>query len=120
MLSVLTEPRYPSAAIGLESDTATAVSLRREGRGRYGIRQAATVEMPANLLAPSFLEKNISSTEEVRYILTEVATNAGLMGQKRRSFSLRRNPARAAILTLESEPASKQEAEEVLDWKSEQ
>jgi hypothetical protein len=120
MLSVLTEPRYPSAAIGLESDTVTAVSLRREGKGRYGIQQAATVEIPSNLLAPSFLEKNISSPEEFRYILTEAATNAGLMSQKRWSISLPSNTARAAILTLESEPASKQEAEEVLDWKSEQ
>jgi hypothetical protein len=120
MLSVLTEPKYPTAAIGLEKDTITALSLRREGRGRYSLQQAATVEVPPNLLVPSFLEKNISSVDEFRYVLTEAVTNAGLISQKRWSVSLPSSTARAAILTLDNGPASKQESEEILDWKAEQ
>jgi hypothetical protein len=53
-------------------------------------------------------------------LLEEVVTTAGLQKQKRWSVSLPGNTARTAILTLENEPASKDELTEILDWKSEQ
>jgi hypothetical protein len=120
MFSFLTEPNYPKAAIGIEQNYISAVALDREGRGRYSIRQAATIEVPNRLIDPSFLERNISSTDEFRVILEEAVRNAGLLSQKRWSVSLPSGSARTAIVTLESEPASRSEAQEVLDWKSEQ
>jgi hypothetical protein len=120
MLSFLTQPRYPKAAIGIEQKYISALALERQGRGRYGLRRAATIEMPSGLIAPSFLERNIASVNEFRVILEEAVTSAGLMNQKRWSVSLPSASARSAIFTLESEPASRQEAEEILEWKSEQ
>jgi hypothetical protein len=120
MLSVLTEPNYPKAAIGLERNSVTALALQKEGRGQYGIKQAATIELPAGLLTPSFVERNISSPEQFRVLLEEAITTAGLMNQKNWSVSLPSNTARSAILTLESAGASRTENEEVLDWKAEQ
>ena len=120
MLSVLTEPNYPKAAIGLERDAVTAIALEREGRGQFGVRQAATVDLPTNLLTPSFLEKNIASTEELRVLLEDVVVSAGLMSQKNWSVSLPSNTARTVILTLENGTAGKGETEEILDWKAEQ
>lgn len=120
MFSFLTEPNYPKSAIGIEQNYISAVALDREGRGRYSIRQAATIEVPNRLIDPSFLERNISSTDEFRVILEEAVRNAGLLSQKRWSVSLPSGSARTAIVTLESEPASRSEAQEVLDWKSEQ
>jgi hypothetical protein len=120
MLSFLTQPRYPNAALGIGQGHITALALDRQGRGQYSLRQAATVEIPANLIKPSFLEKNIASADEFRVILEEAVTSAALLSQKRWSVSLPSASARSAIITLESEPASRQEAEEVLDWKAEQ
>lgn len=120
MLSFLTEPRYPRAAIGIEHNYISAVALDRQGKGSFSIRQAATIEVPNNLIKPSFLEKNIASSDEFRVILEEAVTNAGLLNQKRWSVSLPSGSARSAIITLESEPASRGEAQDVLDWKSEQ
>jgi hypothetical protein len=120
MLSFLTDPHYPKAAIGIEHNYISALALDREGRGHYSLRQAATIEVPNNLITPSFLERNISSPVEFRVILEEAVTNAGLLNRKRWSVSLPSSSARAAIITLESEPASRSEAEEVLEWKSEQ
>jgi hypothetical protein len=120
MLSALTRPNYPKAALGLEKESVTALALKKEGRGQYGIKQAATIELPANLLTPSFLEKNIAGIEEMRVMLDEVVETAGLRNQKRWSVSLPSNTARTAILTLDSEPASSNELSEILDWKSEQ
>lgn len=119
MFSFLTQPNYPKAAIGLEKEAVTALSLERSG-GRFSIRSAATIELPPNLITPSFSEKNIASADEFRVLLEEAATSAGLLKETRWSVSLPSNSARAAILTLESEPASRSEAEEVLEWKSEQ
>jgi hypothetical protein len=116
----LTKPRYPKCAIGIEKETIAAVALEGEGRGRFHLRQAATVEVPARLITPSFLEKNIASQREFQAILEEAVTSAGLLNEKRWSVSLPSAAARTAIITLDSEPASRQEAEEILEWKSEQ
>ena len=116
----MTQPRYPKAAIGIEQTYISAVALERQGRGSYSVRQAATIEVPPHLIKPGFLERNLASTDEFRVILEEAVTSAGLMAQKRWSVSLPSASARSAIITLETEPASRQEAEEVLDWKAEQ
>jgi len=120
MFSYLTQPHYPTAAIGIEKENISAIALDRQGRGQYSIRQAATIEVPNNLINPSFLERNIASQDEFRVILEEAVTTAGLLNQKRWSVSLPSASARTAIITLESEPASRQEAQDVIEWKSEQ
>ena len=119
MLSALTQPNYPKAALGIEAESVTALSLQKEGRGQFGIKQAATIELPEHLLTPNFLEQNIHGAEEMLSLLEEVVTTAGLQKQKRWSVSLPGNTARTAILTLENEPASKEELTQILDWKTE-
>ncbi len=119
MLESLTQPNFPKAALGLEKESITALALQKEGRGQFGIKQAATIELPDHLLTPSFTEINISNTEEMLVMLEEVLMNAGLMKQKSWSVSLPSNSARTAILTLDAEPASKEELSQVLDWKAE-
>ena len=120
MLSALTQPNYPKAAIGLEREAVTAIALQKEGRGHYGVRQAATIELPVNLLTPSFIERNIASSEELRVLLEEAVTSAGLGNQRNWSVSLPSNTARTAILTLDKGTSGKNETEEILDWKAEQ
>lgn len=119
MLENLIQPNYPKAALGLEQSSITALSLQKEGRGRFGIKQAATVELPEHLLNPSFIEQNIASKPEMIALIEEAVTNSGLRRQKRWSVSLPSNAARTAILTLETEPASKDELAQILDWKAE-
>ena len=113
------QPNYPKAALGLEKEFVTALALQKEGRGQFGIKQAATIELPTGLLNPSFTEKNISNGREMLAMIEEACVKAGLEKQKRWSVSLPGNTARTAILTLDTEPASKKELEEILDWKAE-
>ncbi len=119
MLSVLTEPNFPKAAIGLEREAVTALALEKEGRGQYGVARAATIELPSHLLTPSFVERNISSHEQLRVLLEDAVVSAGLGRQRNWSVSLPSNTARTAILTLDNGSA-KNETEEILDWKAEQ
>ena len=120
MLSFLTQPNFPKAAIGLQKGSVTALSLQREGRNSFGVKQAATVDLPTNLLNPNFLEPNISNPKEFAVVLEDAVTSAGLLAQKSWSVSLPSNTARSAILTLENATSGKEESEEILDWKAEQ
>lgn len=119
MFRTLTQPKYPNAALGIEQDFVIALALQKEGKGQFGIKQAATVELPEHLLVPNFIEKNISNSNEMIVFLEEAITNADLRKNKRWSVSLPSNVARTAILTLEDQPTSKIELEDVLDWKAE-
>jgi len=120
MFSFLSEPNYPNAAIGIESDAITAIALDRQGKGAFGVKQVATVPLAAGIVMPSFLDVNISNTHQFSEVLEEAVASAGLLKQKRWSVALPSSTARTAILTLEAEPAQKSEADEILDWKAEQ
>ena len=116
----LISPRFPPAALGLESGTASVVHLERKGRGGgYAIKRAATATLPAGLVRPGFDEVNVTDANSLVVLLSEVALSAGLGKQRKWSVALPEAATRAAILTLESAPASRQELEEVLRWKTE-
>lgn len=119
MFSVLTEPSFPRSAIGIEHDLVTALAVSNRGKGRYGIERAATIEVPVNLITPSFVEVNIANASEFRVILEEAVASAGLSNQKNWSVTLPSNSARSAILVLERDAATAN-LDEVLDWKAEQ
>lgn len=120
MLARISRPKYPNAALGIESLGMSAVALKSSGRGQFTIKQAGSIELPPGLINPSFLDQNISDNAEFASYLREVVEIAGLLRQKRWSIALPSTTARTAILALDSEPASKKEAEEVLNWKAEQ
>lgn len=120
MLEFLTQPSFPKAAIGIEKDGITALALRREGRGSFGIEQAATVDLPNGLLNPGFTDQNISSWQEFRVLLEEAVTSAGLLNQKNWSVSLPSSTARSAILSLDAGQNGKGQTDEILEWKAEQ
>ncbi len=120
MLSRITRPQYPNAALGIESYGLSVVALKKAGWGQYTIKQAGSIELPPGLITPSFLDQNISNDGEFASYLREVVEIAGLLKQKRWSIALPSSSARTAILTLESQPSSKKEAEEVINWKAEQ
>ena len=118
-LSRLVNPWYPATAIGFEKGLATMVQLERGRGGSSTLRRAATLALPESLVRPSFEETNITDPVELRAALAELATSAGLMQQKRWSVALPDGVSRTLILTLDSQPASKSELEEVLRWKAE-
>jgi hypothetical protein len=119
LLSRLINPWLPSTAVGFEKGLAAMVQLDRGKGGTSHLRRAATVVLPASLIRPSFDEPNISNPAELKAALTELATSAGLLQQKRWSVALPEAASRSLILTLETRPASGAELEEVLTWKME-
>jgi hypothetical protein len=94
------------------------VHLER-GRSGFGLRRAATVGLADEVLRPSFEEPNITDPAALAEILNDLAANAGLLKQRRWSLSLPEATSRSMILTIESQPGSSGELEEMLDWKME-
>jgi hypothetical protein len=119
LFNKLVRPRFPSAALGLESGNASVVYLERARRDGFSIRRAATATLPESLIHPSFDELNITDANALALLLSEVALSAGLGKQRKWSVALPEATTRATILTLESAPASRSELEEVLRWKYE-
>lgn len=116
--SSLISPRFPSAAVCLEGDFASVVSLD-ERRGRFALRAAAQAPLPENLIVPAFDQPNINDSAELSDRLADLVLNAGLGRRHRWSVALPEATARTAILVLESAAASRKEQEEMLDWKIE-
>lgn len=117
-LKRLIRPRLPHTAVGLESGSATVVSLDRR-RSSFTLHRAAHVKLPPALVRPSFDEPNISDTKELGHALAELAASAGLARRRRWSVALPEAAARASIILLETEPASRNELAEMIDWKIE-
>lgn len=119
MFNSLINPSYPKSAIGIEKDNISVVSLKKSGRGRFAIRQAASIDLLPNIIRPSFTETNILNADEFIISLNQAAVGAGLGRQKKWSVSLPANASRVAIIALESKPASNNELEEIFAWKTE-
>lgn len=117
-LKSLISPRYPSAAVGLSGEAACAVQLDRRG-GSFVVRGAAVLPLPAGLLRPGFDELNVEDPASLARALAEVTSSAGLGRRKRWSVALPEASTRTSILTMETQPASRAESEEMLRWKIE-
>jgi hypothetical protein len=118
MLDKLLQPRFPSSAVGIKTGTASVVQLERS-RGAFVIKRAATINLAANVVHSSFDETNVLDPHGLAAALTDLATSAGLLRQKKWSVTLPEATARTAIVTLETAGGSRREIEEVLEWKIE-
>jgi Tfp pilus assembly PilM family ATPase len=117
-LKSLVSPRYPPAAIGLSGESACAIQLDRRG-GSFVVRSAAVLPLPAGLIRPGFDELNIEAPSALAAALADVTSSAGLARRRRWSVALPEASTRTSILTMETQPATRAEGEEMLRWKIE-
>jgi hypothetical protein len=117
-LHKLVRPRFPSSAVGIESNVASVVQLDR-ARGGFVVKRAASIDFKPGLIQPSFNQPNLTDAREVARALSDLTTSAGLLRQRKFSASLPEAATRSAILTLEGASQSRRESEEVFEWKIE-
>ena len=118
MIDRLLQPRFPSSAVGIKTGSASVVQLERS-RGTFVIKRAATIALPDNVVRSSFDESNVLDPRGLAVALSDLATSAGLLRQKKWSVTLPEASARTAIVTLDGSGGSRREIEEVLEWKIE-
>jgi Tfp pilus assembly PilM family ATPase len=116
--SKLISPRFPSAAVGLSGEGAGVVQLERRG-GALAIRTAGFLPLPEGLIRPGFDEPNLADAGEVARSLSELTSSAGLARRRRWSVALPEASTRTSIVTMETQPATRAEGEEMLRWKTE-
>jgi len=119
LLSRLIDPWYPATALGLEKGVASVVQLERTRGSACKLRRAATFNIDESLVRPGFDEPNIVNGAQLTAVLRDLATSAGLLRQKRWSLSLPEATTRTLVLTMENQPQSASEVQEVLRWKIE-
>ena len=93
------------------------VQLER-ARGTFVVKRAASLELPADLVRPNFDERNLGDPSELAAALSDLATSAGLLRQRKWSVTLPEATTRSAVLALDGTP-SRRELEELLEWKIE-
>jgi hypothetical protein len=108
----------PQTAVALSGEAASVAQLERRGGG-LAVRSAGLLPLPEGLVRPGFDESNVSDAAELAAALSELLTSAGLARRRRWSVGLPEASTRTAILTMETAPASRAEAEEMLRWKTE-
>ena len=119
LISRIVEPWYPASAIGLEENLASVVQLERVKGSVCRLKRAATANIDRALLRPSFDEQNVFNLPQLATVLKDLAVGAGLMRQKRWSLTLPETTARTIVFTLETQPQSGSELQDVLKWKIE-
>jgi hypothetical protein len=119
LLSRVIDPWYPATAIGLDEDVASVVQLERVRGNVCRLKRAATAKLDAAVIRPSFDEPNIQNHAQLAAVLKDLAVGAGLLRQKRWSLTLPETTARTAVFTIESQPQSSAELQDILRWKIE-
>ena len=119
LLSRIVEPWYPATAIGLEESGASVVQLERVKGNVCRLKRAATANLDSSVIRPSFDEPNIQNHAQLAAVLKDLAAGAGLLRQKRWSLTLPETTARTTVITMESQPQSGAELQDVLRWKIE-
>jgi len=118
MFDKLLKPRFPSCAVGIKTGMASVVQLERS-RGNFLVKRAATIDLPQSVVRASFDENNVLDAGGLAAALTDLATSAGLLRQKKWSATLPEASARTTIITVETTGGSRREIEEVIEWKIE-
>src|SRR5262245_54860977 len=119
LISKVLAPWYPATAIGLEKGVASVVQLEKSRVNTCTVTRAATFDLAESVIQPSFDRRNIENPTQLANILNELVTSAGLMRQKRWSLSLPESTSRTLVFTIESQPQSGAELQEILHWKLE-
>ena len=119
LISRLVEPWYPATAIGLDKGVASVVQVERLKNNACRLRRAATFSISESLLHPSFDQPNIMDRGQLAAVLNDLAASAGLLRQKRWSLSLPEATTRTVVVTVEGQPQSGSELQEILTWKIE-
>src|SRR5690242_1324827 len=119
LISRIIEPWYPANAIGLEENLASVVQLERVKGNLCRLKRAATANLDESVLRPSFDEPNIQNGPQLAAALKDLAVGAGLLRQKRWSLTLPETTTRTIVFTIETQPQSGAELQDVLRWKIE-
>lgn len=114
----LTAPDLPRTALAINESHLSIVSLRRS-KGEFEPRNLGVLRLPADLVRASFTEPNISNEATLIEHLTRTAAQAGISRPRGLSVALPSGSARSQVIGLDTQPNSRAELAELIEWKIE-
>lgn len=114
----LTAPDLPRTALSISETHLSIVTLKRN-RGEFEARNLGVLRLPDGLVEASFTEPNITNEASLIEYLTKTANQAGINRPRSLSVALPTGSARSQVVTLDSNPHSRAELEQLLEWKVE-
>ncbi|HZS05368.1 MAG TPA: hypothetical protein VFD58_11080 [Blastocatellia bacterium] len=118
MLDFLTAPKLPSTSLAISETHLAMVGLRPRGKN-LEVRHMGVMQIPAGLVRPHFTEPNVSNEATLIDYLTRTAEQSELKRLRKLSVALPEASARSFVVALDSEPSSRAELNQMLEWKAE-
>jgi hypothetical protein len=114
----LFQPRIPHIGAGFIDDRFVVVDMQKR-RGRLSIAASAYTVLPPGLICAEFDSPNITNPAELAEIIMQTAEGAGLANRKKWSVTLPQGVARTVVVSVEGNPTSRKEIDEIVAWKVE-
>jgi hypothetical protein len=118
MKNFFTAPPIPRTSLAI-SETHLALVELRQRRRAFEPRHLGVQRLPEGLVRAHFTEPNISDEATFAEQLTKTATQANLGRLRRLTVALPEGSARSLVVQLDSEPGSRAELNQMLEWKIE-
>jgi hypothetical protein len=114
--NALTSPVMPRTALSVAETHLAIVELNRRGGG-FEPRRLAVQRLPEGLVRASLTEPNVADEAAFADQLQQAAAQAQIKGRPKFSVTLPEGSARSFVVTIDQEPTSRAELEQMLDWK---
>jgi hypothetical protein len=108
----------PRVAAGFTDNSVVVLELKKKG-GDYIVEHQASAVLPKAILQPDFSASNIPEPASLASLLRQACDRAGLKRHSRWSIALPEGVARTMIVNFENRPNSREELEEMIQWKVE-
>lgn len=116
MLASLKTPKFPRNGLAI-SETSVSVARTEGARGAILVSQHAAVSFSKGLVYSDFASGGFDAPRLESAIL-ECAEKAGLADKRNWNLALPNGCGKIAAFSLDSEPKSSRELEEILEWKA--
>lgn len=114
--NVFTSPILPRTALSITETHLALIELNRRSGG-FEPRRLAVQRLPEGLVRAKLTEPNISDEAVFADQLLQTAAQAQLKGKLKLSVTLPEESTRSFIVTVDQEPASRDELNQMLDWR---
>ena len=114
----LLDPHIPHIGAGFIDDRFVVIDMQKK-RGYLTIAANAYTVLPPGLICPGFDSPNITDPSTLAEIIRQTAEGAGLSNRKRWSVTLPQGVTRTVVVSVEGNPTSRKEVDEILAWKVE-
>jgi len=114
----LTTPSYPRTAVSINELQLALVSLRRR-QSEYDVLRLAVTPLSAGIVQPDFVRPNVSDEDGFRRAVDRLVAQAGAGKLSKLAVALPQRAIRSLVVDFDSEPDSRTELDQMLEWKIE-